>query len=227
MLSSNNIHQISPTHFSILNNPIINQLSTVCHIPDMTNKEQNLSVLENTTSPLDLNTHSNMSQKLSTFTQKNSIEQIEGDNLNSNNKISICSATVTPNNILMHPQQMNNTTTNIEQHISMSPTTNILLSTSMILDLNNQITSNILNEHNYTTFSQAENNDTRTLNITSTISERSESIVHDQALFNLYNMNDSQPSSSDKNDNINFHSHRTRPNKRNKSSKQTALNKRK
>ncbi|CAF1677681.1 unnamed protein product [Rotaria magnacalcarata] len=173
MLSSNNIHQISPTHFSILNNPIINQLSTVCHIPDMTNKEQNLSVLENTTSPLDLNTHSNMSQKLSTFTQKNSIEQIE--------------ATVTPNNILMHPQQMNNTTTNIEQHISMSPTTNILLSTSMILDLNNQITSNILNEHNYTTFSQAENNDTRTLNITSTISERSESIVHDQALFNLYN----------------------------------------
>ncbi|CAF4053549.1 unnamed protein product [Rotaria magnacalcarata] len=194
MLSSNNIHQISPTHFSILNNPIINQLSTVCHIPDMTNKEQNLSVLENTTSPLDLNTHSNMSQKLSTFTQKNSIEQIEGDNLNSNNKISICSATVTPNNILTHPQQMNNTTTNIEQHISMSPTTNILLSTSMILDLNNQITSNILNEHNYTTFSQAENNDTRTLNITSTISERSESIVHDQAPFNLYTMDIDQPS---------------------------------
>ncbi|CAF4395801.1 unnamed protein product, partial [Rotaria magnacalcarata] len=139
-----------------LDNPIINQLSTVCHIPDMTNKEQNLSVLENTTSALDLNTHPNMGKKLSTFTQKNSIEQIE--------------ATVTPNNILMYPQQMNNTTTNIEQHISMSPTTNILLSTSMILDLNNQTTSNILNEHNYTTFSQSENDDTYTLNIASTIS---------------------------------------------------------
>ncbi|CAF4447554.1 unnamed protein product, partial [Rotaria magnacalcarata] len=200
-------------HYLYLDNPIINQLSTVCHIPDMTNKEQNLSVLENTTSALDLNTHPNMGKKLSTFTQKNSIEQIE--------------ATVTPNNILMYPQQMNNTTTNIEQHISMSPTTNILLSTSMILDLNNQTTSNILNEHNYTTFSQSENDDTYTLNIASTISERSESIVHDQAPFNLYNMNDSQPSSSDKNDNINFHSHRTRPNKRKKSSKQTSLNKRK
>ncbi|CAF2106398.1 unnamed protein product, partial [Rotaria magnacalcarata] len=159
-------------HYLYLDNPIINQLSTVCHIPDMTNKEQNLSVLENTTSALDLNTHPNMGKKLSTFTQKNSIEQIE--------------ATVTPNNILMYPQQMNNTTTNIEQHISMSPTTNILLSTSMILDLNNQTTSNILNEHNYTTFSQSENDDTYTLNIASTISERSESIVHDQAPFNLY-----------------------------------------
>ncbi|CAF4938783.1 unnamed protein product [Rotaria sp. Silwood1] len=122
--------------------------------------------------------------------------------------------TMSDNN-LTTTKQINNSIPNIEEKFSISPTTNILLSTFVMPDHQKQVALNIHDEHNCTPCIENYTDETTTSSMISNTLETSNSLINDTNSYNLNDMDNSELTSSNIAHGVNIHSRQIQQNKRN------------
>ncbi|CAF4709135.1 unnamed protein product [Rotaria sp. Silwood1] len=122
--------------------------------------------------------------------------------------------TMSDNN-LTTTKQINNSIPNIEEKFSISPTTNILLSTFVMHDHQKQVALNIHDEHNCTPCIENYTDETTTSSMISNTLETSNSLINDTNSYNLNDMDNSELTSSNIAHGVNIHSRQIQQNKRN------------